>query len=127
MSTPATKRALEKPIRKVVLSAPTKLGTRKRVFVLPGTIHLAYPDQAKTVEWINETGDVAQIWLVNLKDALVPLNGEDLSQPIEIANGAPFAVGVKHNLPEFLRYYQVYCKAIGDYGDGNSSPQMGCP
>ena len=129
MSNPAARRALAKPIRKVVLPAPTEINNtkKKKVFVLPGTIHLSYPDKAKTVQWTNNTGDEVSIWLVNALDALFPLQGEDLSKPVTIPDGGNFAVGVKDNIPEFLRDYQAYCKAIGDYADGNSSPHLSSP
>lgn len=115
------------PVREVEFSAPQKVGNKMKVFVIPGTVHLAYPVQAKSVQWRNNTGGTVRIWLANLRDVLVPLHGEDLSQPIDIADGDDLVVGVRDTNAVFLKDYPVYCDAIGDYGDGDSSPHVGCP
>jgi|HubBroStandDraft_2_1064218.scaffolds.fasta_scaffold145039_2 hypothetical protein len=130
MSHPATRRALAKPIRTVVLPAPTEVNStkKKKVFISPGTIHLAYPNKAKTIVWANNTGAAVNIWLVNVQDVFFALQGEDLSQPQKIDDGKEFAVGVEDNVPSlYLKDYQVYCEAIDDYADGDSSPHVGCP
>lgn len=127
---PAPRRALAKPTRTVVLPAPTEINStkKKKVFISPGTIHLAYPNKAKTVVWVNNTGAAVNIWLVNVQDVFFALHGEDLSQPQKIDDGQEFAVGVKDSVPSvYVKDYQAYCEVINDYADGDSSPHVGCP
>ena len=127
--TPST--PLTPPIREVELPPPAQdpADHKNHVKVRPGTIRLRAPDIAKTIQWTNNTGSPVQIWLVGVTDVLVPLHPEDdLSKPISIGVGGTFAVGVVNNPPTpYLRDYQVYCNAAASgFGDGDSSPHIGC-
>ena len=115
------------PVREVEFSPPQKIGNKRKVFVIPGTVHLAYPEPAKSVQWRNNTGGRVWIWLANLRDVLEPPPGVDLSKPIPIDHGDDLVIGVKDTKGVFLKDYPVYCDVISDYGDGDSSPHMGCP
>jgi hypothetical protein len=125
MSTPATRFATEIP-KQVVLRSPIVID-RPRVFVDPPTIHIGYGDsKLKVIEWVNQTGGDVLIWLPNGHNYL---NGEpeDFLAPFTVSKGGRLAREVRGDCKDGDYEYNVYCKAIGGYAEGNSPPIVHCP
>jgi hypothetical protein len=113
-------------MKQVVLGKPIKID-RERVFVNPPRIHIGSGDsQLKTIQWVNHTGDVVWIWLPSAHNYL---NGEpkDFLKPYELANGAEKSFTVEDHPVKGYYEYNVYCKAIDGYAEGNSAPGVDCP
>jgi hypothetical protein len=135
MPTPATKRALEKPepVQKVLLTKPYDIVGKKRVFVIPATVHLDYENPPKSIEWVNQTGGPVTIWLPNGEHFLKPYEDPETQEvhkfitPFELGTKGELLLDVKENLPKGSYEYNVYCKVINDYAQGNSPPVMSCP
>jgi hypothetical protein len=119
--------AFVKPIREVVFTTPYEVGGRERVFVVPANIHLAAPDRAKTIRWVNQTGGRVQVWLASVQHLLKAAPGVNLSEPIAVAPGDDLVVAVKDGVEDCQYDYHVFCEKIGNFADGNSPPSMGCP
>jgi hypothetical protein len=135
MSTPATKPALEKqgPMQKVLLTKPYDIEGRKRVFVIPATVHLDYENPPKTIEFVNQTGGPVTIWLPNGDHFLKPHEDPETHKvhkfitPFDVSTKGELLLDVKEKLPKGSYEYNVYCEVIKDYAQGNSSPVMSCP
>jgi hypothetical protein len=131
MSDTGSTRAFAKPL-KVLITQIYTIGQRKRAFVVPSTIHLGGENSPKAIEWVNESGGPVEIWLPALSGYLSSPTGANFSEPFVLENGktsAPFLVKdkVEWEKAEFFYHYNVYCKSIGDYAQGDSEPGMGCP
>jgi hypothetical protein len=135
MSTPATKRALEKPepVQKVLLTKPYDIVGRKRIFVLPAIVHLGGENPPKTIEWVNQTGGPVTIWLPNADHYLKPYEDpethkvHDFIKPFPVATKGELRLTVKDHPPKCYYEYNVYCEVIENYAQGNSAPVMSCP
>lgn len=126
MSNPATERALVSPVRQVILPAPIAID-RKRIFVNPPTIHIGSGDsRAKTIEWVNQTGGDIYIWLPNAHRYLIG-KPEDFLKPFAVPNGGNLALQVSQTSEANYYHYNVYCRAIDSYAEGNSEPGVECP
>ena len=126
MSTQATERVLEQPINQVTLP-PAIVIDKERIFANPPTLHIGSQDsRLKTIQWVNQTGDDVFIWLPN---GYLFLIGEptDFLTPIKVSNGGKLAREVKEDCEDGYYYYNVFCKAIDGYAEGNSSPGVSCP
>ena len=130
----ATKLTLEKPgpVLTVTLSNKIGIGDRYRVFVIPSTIHIGGEKSPQAIKWVNETGGPVKLWLPALGKILNHPKTQDLSAPIDLADGAtsdPFVVNDKRmwGKEEFCYHYNVYCDSIQDYAQGDSEPVLSCP
>jgi hypothetical protein len=138
MPNPAVKHALEKPesVKKVILTKSYDIAGRKRVFVIPSTVHLGGENPPEAIEWVNETGGTVWIWLPTV-DHYLSLHphkdkGENVVKPIRVLDGEisrPFVVKDRKDLTqaEFYYHYDVYCESIHDYAQGDSDPGVGYP
>ncbi len=128
MANEATQDAYQEPVRKVVFTKLYNIEGKQRVFVVPPTVHLGGKNPAKSIRWVNETGDLVKIWLTSPRDLLK--SSEDLSKPIEIPRNGELVVAVNDGLEELgecSHHYHVYCEAVKNYAEGNSPPNMSCP
>ncbi len=131
----AVKRALEKPepVRKVLLTKPYDIEGRKRVFVIPPTVHLDDENPPKTIKFVNQTGGPVTIWLPNGDYFLKSHEDPETHKvhkfiiPFDVSTKGELLFDVKEKLPEGCYEYNVYCEVIKDYAQGNSSPNMSCP
>lgn len=125
MSTPAPRYATEIP-KQVVLRSPIMID-RQRVFVDPPSIHIGYGDsQLKFIEWVNQTGGDVLIWLPNGHNYLVG-KPEDFLAPFTVSNGGRLTREVRRKYQGGDYEYNVFCKAIDGYAEGNSPPVVHCP
>jgi hypothetical protein len=126
MSTQATKRVLESPVMQVILPSPTVID-RKRIFVNPPTIHIGSGgSKLKTIVWANQTGGDVLIWLPNGYNYLVG-EPKDFLKPFKVHNGKDLPLEVREDCQNGYYHYNVYCKAIPGYAEGNSEPGVSCP
>jgi hypothetical protein len=126
MSTPATERALESPIKQVTLPEPIVID-RPRIFVNPPTVHIGSGHlRAKTIEWVNQTGKDVLIWLPNGYRYLIG-EPEDFLKPFTVHNGKELTRKVREDYQDGYYHYNVFCEAINAYAEGNSEPGVSCP
>ena len=134
MPNAAVKRALEKPLERVVFTEPVNIGQKqRRVFVLPAVIHLGGENPPKTIQWVNETGGEVTMWIPNagqyLEPYIDPQSGtvHPFIIPFRIAAKGELVVSVRKNPPDGFYPYDVYCEVTHNYAQGNSSPIASCP
>jgi hypothetical protein len=126
MSDPATEVAFESPFKKVILPSPITID-RPRVFVNPPTIHIGSGDsKLRTIVWVNETGGDVLIWLPNAHHYLKG-EAEDFLTLKTIDAGKMLPLEVRPDCVDGYYHYNVYCKAIDGYAEGNSEPGASCP
>jgi hypothetical protein len=135
MPTPATKRALEKPeaVRTVLFTKPYIIEGKKRIFVIPPTLHLDDENLPKTIEFVNHTGGPVTIWLPTGGYFLKPREDPETHEvqkfitPFDVSTKVPLVFEVKEKPPKGCYEYNVYCEEIKDYAQGNSPPNISCP
>jgi hypothetical protein len=126
MSIPATELAFESPFKQVILPSPITID-RPRVFVNPPTIHIGSGNsKLKTVVWVNQTGGDVLIWLPNGHKYLKG-EAEDFLALKPIRAGESLPIEVRADCVDGYYHYNVYCKAIEGYAEGNSEPGASCP
>jgi hypothetical protein len=114
------------PFREVILPSPITID-RPRVFVNPPTIHIGEVDsRLKTIVWVNQTGDEVLLWLPNAYNYLEGKE-EDFLTPIPIAAGGKLPFAVRSDCVDGYYHYNVFCKKIHGYAEGNSEPGASCP
>lgn len=125
MSTPAPRIAAEMP-KQIVLRSPIKID-RLRVFVDPPSIHIhSGGSDLKAIEWVNQTGGDVLIWLPNGHNYLIG-KPEDFLAPLPLSNGGVLTREVRRDYKDGDYEYNVYCKVIDGYAEGNSPPVVHCP
>ncbi len=133
MSTPATKRAPKAGVQQVVLTKPIEIVDRKRVFVVPASVHIDDEAPPKAIQWVNQTGGPVTIWLPNADLYLEPYEDPETHKvhefltPFDVATKGVLLLDVKENPPEGRYVYNVYCEVTKDYAQGNSAPDVSCP
>lgn len=134
MPNATVKRALEKPVQRVVFTEPVNIGQKqRRVFVLPPIVHLGGENPPKTIQWVNETGGDVTIWIPNAAHYLDPyvdpqtLQVHQFIAPFRLAARGELVVSVKKVPANGYYPYDVFCEVTQDYAQGNSSPGVGCP
>jgi hypothetical protein len=126
MSDPATKPVLKTPLKRVILSAPIEI-EEDRIFVKPSTVRIGRGDsKLKTILFVNQTGGDVYIWHPN---ALNYLDGQanGFLEPVLIHTVKEKAFEVKMDCKDGYYHYNVYCKSIEGYAEGNSEPGVECP
>ena len=114
------------PANQVTLPPPIVID-RPRIFANPPTIHIgSTASRLKTIQWVNQTGDDVLVWLPNGYLFLIG-KPEDFLAPIKVSNGGKLAREVRGDCEDGYYYYNVFCKAIYGYAEGNSSPGVDCP
>ncbi len=127
MSTPATKRAHEKPVViRAVLHKPHEID-RPRVFVNPPIIHIGNGDAPKIIRWDNQTGGPVKFWLADADDYFVCPPGKDFSTPFDVDTDKALELEVKRHPKKGHFPYHIFCQEINGYAEGNSSPNVTCP
>jgi hypothetical protein len=115
----------------VVLPPPKPDSTgRRRVHVKPPVIHIGSgPKQLRAIQFTNDTGDKARFWLLAVASLLEdgPPGNTDYSNPIVVDANKTLDIRLKPDLGYGDYHYHVYCDAIGNEAEGNSSPGMSCP
>jgi hypothetical protein len=133
MSEAATALEQPEPMKKVLLTKPYDIEGKERVFVIPATVHLDYENPPKTINFVNQTGGLVTIWLPNGDYFLKPYEDPETHEvhefikPFDVSKDGALLLYVKEKLPKGCYEYNVYCEAIKDYAQGNSSPNMSCP
>jgi hypothetical protein len=132
MATPVTSLDPSPGVKQVFLTEPIKIRDTERIFVIPPKVHIGGEHSPKQIQWVNLTGGPVTIWLPN---------GDHCLEPVDPKTGAklnfltPFPVPTNYELRLDVRkkprdgYYEynVYCKVIEDYAQGESEPGLSCP
>jgi hypothetical protein len=126
MDSPAVEVALEAPYERVILPPPITID-RERIFVNPPTLHLGSgSSRLKTIQWVNQTGGEVLIWLPNAYNYLEG-NPGDFLLPKSIPVGRTLTFAVSPDCKDGYYHYNVFCKRINGYAEGNSEPGVSCP
>ena len=118
--------------RKEVLLQPLSIDTL-RVFVNPPEVCIGEGStKLLTVQWINNTSEVAWLWMPNGDQYFKKPSEHDFSTPFRIKpEPVPkedrLTFAVKDEPKKVRSQYQVYCEAIKGYAEGNSPPVVDCP
>jgi hypothetical protein len=109
-----------------VLLQPLSIDTL-RVFVNPPVVCIGEGDKKlSTVQWINNTSEVAELWIPN-GDRYFETPKGGFSASHAILPGKDFQLKVKAEPDRVRSQYHVYCAAIKGYAEGNSPPVVSCP
>jgi hypothetical protein len=113
--------------RMVVILEPHKIG-KDRIFVDPPEISIGEgASKLLTVEWKNDTGKLAWLWMPNGDQYFEQPDEGDFPAPFKIKPGEELKLKVKAEPEKVRSQYHVYCEAIRHYAEGNSPPVMDCP
>jgi hypothetical protein len=129
----APKRSPYPEVAQVFLTKPFDILGERRVFVIPPKVHIGGEDSPKEILWINETGGPVTIWLPNadhyLNEYKDPVTQEvhEFITPFSVPDKGELLVTIQEN-PDYGYYeYNVYCKVIDNYAQGESAPGVSCP
>jgi hypothetical protein len=111
----------------VVILEPHKIG-KDRVFVDPPEVRIGEgASKLLTVQWKNDTGKVAWLWMPNGAQYFERPPEGDFPTPFRIDPEKEFELKVKAKPEKVRSQYHVYCEAIRQYAEGFSPPVMNCP
>jgi hypothetical protein len=104
-----------------------------RVFVNPPVVSIGEgKSRLSTVQWINNTKEMAWLWIPNGGKFFNKHTLHDFSTPFPIppepaSEEERFTLTVSKECHDGSTEYHVFCKAIMGYAEGHSPPVVKCP